>query len=121
MNTNIIKRASNAIILVAFSDAMSKQEIVEAYMDSVETACKATESVSIYRVFDLREAGKSASIIAGVIAEMTQGLVGAPVVPKTNSVIVAQQSFMNPTSMSFFTSFDAVLAHIGSQPLRPAA
>ena len=121
MNLNLNRQDAETVIQVTFSEGMSDQQIVDAFMDSVQMACAEPHGQTVYRVFDVRQAESRAATVVGMIAEMTRGLVGATVHPQTNLVIVAQPSFVNPTSMRVFNSTEAALAHIHAHPLPSAA
>lgn len=121
MNISVTRQEGETIIQVTFSEGMSDQQIVDAYMDSVQMACAEPVTQPVYRVFDVRQAESRAATVIGMIAEMTRGLVGATGLPQTNLVIVAQPSFVIPTSMPLFHSYDAALAHIRALPLPSAA
>ena len=121
MNTNTIKQNGETIIRVIFTEGMTSQEIADTYLNSVQLVCAEQSTRPVFRIFDVRQAGSHASMIATEIAEMTKGLVGASIYPQTNMAIVGQPSFANPTAMPLFYSIDAALAHIESLHLSPAA
>lgn len=67
------------IVILKFSDVVSRKDVTDAYLKGLESALRSHRT--FYWVVDILDAPTSYLMVVATLQEILQGLVGAPIMP----------------------------------------